>query len=242
MITTEQPTASPENQPAANGQRATAFTAFWLFQASPDRPMLEEADRQRLGQTMIDAITRASGTVQLRGAYATTGLSAGVDLMLWLVADDCTSLQRLARDIHVTKAGRALALRHVYLGVASMSQYDASHSPAFMRGEAPRAYLSIYPFTKTPEWYLLSYEERRALMIEHGEMGREYPSILTNTVNSFGIADQEFIVALEDDDPATLVKMVQRLRAAEVRKYTASDTPIFLGRLTNLPDAIIGAL
>jgi chlorite dismutase len=73
-------------------------------------------------------------------------------------------------------------------------------------------------------------------------MGHEYPSILTNTINSFGIADQEFVVALEDDDPAILVKMVQRLRAAEVRKYTALDTPIFLGLKMPVEDAISAAL
>lgn len=66
-------------------------------------------------------------------------------------------------------------------------------------------------------------------MLEHGEMGREFPEILTNTVNSFGVQDQEFIVALEDDDPNQIIKMVQKLRGAEVRKWTALDTPIFLG-------------
>ena len=65
--------------------------------------------------------------------------------------------------------------------------------------------------------------------MEHGVMGREFPDILTNTVNSFGIQDQEFVVALEDDDPEQIIKMVQRLRAAEVRKWTALDTPIFFG-------------
>ena len=105
-----------------------------------------------------------------------------------------------------------------------------------------KQYLSVYPFTKTPAWYLLPFEQRRDLMIEHGRMGNEFPSILTNTVNSFGIADQEFIVALEDDDPATLVKMVQRLRAAAVREYTAVDTPIFLGLRMDLADALRDAI
>jgi chlorite dismutase len=158
------------------------------------------------------------------------------------VADECAPFQRLASDIHRSSAGRALAMRHVYLGVASMSQYDPEHGPAFLRGLAPRQYLSVYPFVKTTDWYLLPYEQRRDLMIEHGKMGKEFPTILTNTVNSFGIADQEFIVALEDDDPAVLVKMVQRLRAAEVRKYTALDTPIFLGMRLPLEEAVRGAL
>jgi chlorite dismutase len=131
---------------------------------------------------------------------------------------------------------------HVYAGTASVSQYDPSHGPAFLRGIPPKDYLSVYPFTKTPDWFLLDFEERRRLMVEHGQMGHEFPSILTNTINSFGIADQEFVVALEDDDPAILVKMVQRLRAAEVRKYTALDTPIFLGLKMSVEDAISAAL
>jgi chlorite dismutase len=135
--------------------------------------------------------------------------------------------------------GAALELRHAYLGVGSASQYDPNHGPAFLRGLPPKRYLSVYPFTKTPAWYLLPFEQRRDLMVEHGKLGAEFPTILTNTVSSFGIADQEFVVALEDDDPAELVKMVQRLRAAKVREYTQVDTPIFLG-LRKEPGAALG--
>jgi chlorite dismutase len=228
----------PVTQTVTAAPRETAFTAFWLFQARPDRP----ADGEAAAQAMLDAIRRSGDSVEVRAAYSTTGLSAGVDLMLWLVADDCEPIQRLASEIHRSPAGRALTLRHVYLGIASMSQYDPEHSPAFLRGLGPLKYLSVYPFVKTTDWYLLPYEQRRDLMIEHGTMGKEFPSIQTNTVSSFGIADQEFIVALEDDDPGTLVKMVQRLRAAEVRKYTTVDTPIFLGLRTPLEEAVLAAL
>jgi chlorite dismutase len=242
MTIADKPITDAAPQPATASEPATAFTVFWLFQADPNRPHLSEAERSQAAESLLDVIDRHSGSVQVRGAYSTTGLSAGVDLILWLVADECDAFQDLATAIHRSPAGRSLTLRHVYLGVASMSQYDPEHSPAFLRGLAPKQFLSVYPFTKTTEWYLLPYEERRALMVEHGRMGHEYPTIQTNTVNSFGIADQEFIVALEDGDPGTLVKMVQRLRAAEVRTYTKIDTPIFLGRLTDLQTAIENAL
>jgi chlorite dismutase len=242
MTIADKPITHAAPQPATASEPATAFTVFWLFQADPNRPQVPEAERARAAQSLLDVIGKHSDSVQVHGAYSTAGLSAGVDLILWLVADACDAFQELAAEIHRAPAGRMLALRHVYLGVASMSQYDPEHSPAFLRGLAPKQYLSVYPFTKTTDWYLLPYEARRDLMVEHGRMGHEYPSIQTNTVNSFGIADQEFIVALEDDDPKTLVKMVQRLRAAEVRKYTKVDTPIFLGRLTDLRTAIENAL
>jgi peroxiredoxin len=222
--------------------QVSTFTAFWLLQRRADAPSVSSNERDRLATAVDDLLGEHEGNATLRGAYSTAGLCAGVDLILWVTADDCESLHRLAASLMRTEAGARLTMRHVYLGVASMSQYDPNHGPAFMRELAPRKYLSVYPFTKTHDWYLLPFEERRDLMIEHGRMGQEFPSILTNTVNSFGIADQEFIVALEDDDPAVLVRMVQRLRAAEVRKYTAVDTPIFLGLLKPLAEAVADAL
>ncbi len=211
----------------------TMFTAFWLFSRRTGSPIWEEAveSSDRASETFLSALGDAAPEVTVRGVYTTAGLSPEVDLILWVVARDPERLHDLAAALKRTYLGRSLDVRRVYLGTASNSQYDPTHGPAFLQGKAPRKYLSVYPFVKTPDWYLLPYEERRDMMIDHGQMGREYPSVLTNTVNSFGIADQEFIVALEDDDPAVLISMVQRLRAAEVRKYTAIDTPIYLGLL-----------
>ena len=227
---------------AAGQPKQTAFTTFWLFQSTARRYEWSESERAEVRQTVVDLFDRHSASVELRAAYSTTGLTAGVDLILWVVSDDAAAFQKLAADLNRSPFGEVLFLKHAYLGVASMSQYDPEHGPAFLKGIPPKQYLSVYPFTKTPEWFLLPYDQRRDLMVEHGKMGAEFPSILTNTVNSFGIADQEFIVALEDDDPGTLVKMVQRLRAAEVRKYTALDTPIFLGLRMPLAAALEDAI
>ncbi len=209
----------------------TMFTAFWLYSRRSDATIWEDAveSSDRASESFLTTLTGAAPDVTVRGVYTTAGLSPEVDLIVWVVARDPEHLHDLAADLRRTPLGRALDVRRVYLGTASNSQYDPTHGPAFLQGKPPAKYLSVYPFVKTPDWYLLPYEERRDLMIDHGRMGREYPSVLTNTVNSFGVADQEFIVALEDDDVATLIRMVQRLRAAEVRKYTAVDTPIYLG-------------
>ena len=218
--------------------RLSAYTAFWLFRARNERPEWTDGERDDAACSVAHLIDQNQHGVELRGAYVTTGFTAGVELILWVVADDAAPFQQLAIDLRRSPLGDAMEMKQVYLGVASTSQYDPNHGPAFLRGLAPKSYLSVYPFTKTPNWYLLPFEQRRDLMIEHGKMGHEFPSILTNTVSSFGIADQEFIVALEDDDPATLIKMVQRLRAAAVREYTQVDTPIFLGLRKDLPRAL----
>jgi len=216
------------------------YTVFWLYKATPRwrelGPEAQAAARERFLRVLGD-----TEDVRLRGAYSTIGFRADVDLILWLLADDPERLHRLAVALNRTPLGQALEMRYAYLGVAGASQYDPTHGPAFLRGIPPKRYLSVYPFIKTPEWYLLPFERRRELMVEHGRLGDEFPSVLTNTVNSFGVQDQEFIVALEDDDVATLVTMVQRLRAAEVRRYTQLDTPIFLG-LRKEPEDVLADL
>jgi chlorite dismutase len=210
-------------------QDRSQFSAFWLYQRRDDWRQCLHPEWDSAVQEFTSLLEQPAEGVTLRGTYSVMGMSPDVDMIVWAHAPKLEQLTDLAVRIDQTAVGRSLKMRESYVGVAGMSQYDAEHGPAFLKGIPAKRYLSVYPFTKTPDWYLIPFEERRRLMLEHGEMGREFPEILTNTVNSFGIQFQEFIVALEDDDPGQLVKMVQRLRAAEVRKYTALDTPIFLG-------------
>lgn len=216
-------------EPATVSTPATQFTCFWLYQraeswyAVPDDAWAA-ADAEAL------AILEPEDTPYgIRGVYSCVGLSSRVDLMVWGVAPTLDKLQQLAIAFGKTTLGRHLRLREAYYGLGGMSKYDPTHGPAFIKGDPPRRYLSVYPFTKTPAWFQLPYTERRDLMVEHGQLGREYPTVLTNTVSSFGIADQDWVVALEDDSPEVLIAMVQKLREAKVREWTAIDTPIYLG-------------
>lgn len=218
------------------------FATFWVV-GSTGVSRSWSADERRAACDLAAIIVGRHGeSVALRAAYSTIGLTAGVDLILWLVANDVEAFQALATELNHSLIGPALEARFAYLGMAAGSQYNPEHGPAFLRGIPPKKYLSVYPFSKTPAWYLLPFEKRRELMSVHGQLGDEFPSILTNTVSSFGIADQEFVVALEDDDPAVLINMVQRLRGAEVREYTLIDTPIFLGLKKELGEALMDAI
>jgi chlorite dismutase len=88
-------------------------------------------------------------------------------------------------------------------------------------------YLFVYPFVKTRAWYALPADERWRIMQEHIRLGREYPSVDLNTSYSFGLDDQEFVVAFETDEPADFLDLVQRLRTTESSSYTLRDTPTF---------------
>ncbi|CAN5330540.1 hypothetical protein BH24CHL2_BH24CHL2_3240 [soil metagenome] len=224
-------------RPGAQEQSKTAYAGFWLYQRNDRWYEIDDIDWSGLKSDTEAVLSDPGEDMTVRGVYSSLGLSAHCDIIVWGVSPVLESLQRFAIAFDKTPIGRRLTMAQSYIGIGGMSLYDPTHGPAFVKGDDAKQYLSVYPFAKTPDWYLVPFEERRRLMIEHGEMGREFPTILTNTVNSFGIQDQEFVVALEDDDPHELIKMVQRLRAAEVRKYTAVDTPIFLGN-RKTPDEV----
>lgn len=218
--------------PAATPQ----FTAFWLYAR---RDNWRESTHQNWDGVVSEFSNVLSATdVTVRGVYSTMGLRPDVDMIIWVHAEKLDQIQKLAAQIDQTEIGRALYRADGYIGTAGMSQYDPTHGPAFVKGLAPRRYLSVYPFTKTPEWYLIDYKERRNMMVEHGQLANPWPNLQTNTVESFGIQDQEFIVALEDDSPKDLVDMVKKLRDAEVRIYTSVDTPIYLGELMPTEEAL----
>src|SRR6202012_787518 len=86
-------------------------------------------------------------------------------------------------------------------------------------------YLFVYPFVKTRAWYALPADERWRIMQDHIRVGREYPSVDLNTSYSFGLDDQEFVVAFETDNPADFLDLVQRLRTSGARRQTVASTP-----------------
>jgi chlorite dismutase len=91
-------------------------------------------------------------------------------------------------------------------------------------------FLFVYPFVKKREWYRLPFAERQRIMAEHFKIGHKYPSIKINTGYSFGLDDQEFVLAFEGDDPAKFLSLVEDLRTSEASMYTQLETPIFTCR------------
>jgi chlorite dismutase len=90
-----------------------------------------------------------------------------------------------------------------------------------------RKYLFVYPMVKKRPWYRLSYEERQRAMDEHIRVGHEFPRVKINTSYSFGLDDQEFVVAFETDHPADFLDLVEKLRGGDASAYTERETPIF---------------
>ena len=204
------------------GLTYTAYAAFRVSEAIADRPrgdLAAEAER---------VLTEPEG-VAMRGAYATGGLRADCDLLLWLAGPSAEALQDAQAALRRTQLGGILEPFWQAVGVHREAEFSKSHVPAFFAGETPRRWLCAYPFVRTPEWYLLSPDRRRELLIEHGRMGRDYPDVRANTVSAFGLGDYEWLLAFEADDVVRIVDLIRHLRAAEARLYTKNELPFITG-------------
>ena len=176
--------------------------------------------------------------VTVRGIYTATGFRPDADLLFWWLAPTPDDVQELLVELRRTPLGKALELTYAFLGVVRPAEFNPDHLPSFLKGEEPRKYLSVYPFVRTEEWYLMPADERGRLLREHGQMGREFPDVLPNTTSAFGLGDWEWILAFEADDPTKIVDCIRRLREAEARRYTKLDVPFVVGIRNELGEAL----
>lgn len=203
----------------------TVYAMYPCFKASHG---FRDLDVDDAAQEVENLVKEWDG-VTVRGVYSTAGFRADTDLMLWLIAPSPDAVQDALVSFRRTEAGRHLGVSWTFMGVVKPAEFTADHAPAFAKGEAPRRYLCVYPFVRTPEWYLLPSEERSALLREHGEIGREFPDVLANTTSAFGINDWEWILAFEADELDRIVDCIRRLREAQARRFTKEEIPFVTG-------------
>jgi peroxiredoxin len=218
----------------------TIYALYPVFAASPDlRAELFEDDALRNAADEIEGLVKDwAGRVDVRGTYSTVGFRADADLVLWLTASSAEDLQRFVVEFRRTRAGDLLDPVWTFMGMVRPAEFTADHAPAFVRGEAPRTYLCVYPFVRTPEWYLLPREERGELLAEHGTMGRGFPQVLANTTSAFGLGDWEWILAFESDELDALVDCIRRLRDSKSRLYAKVEVPFVTGIRKPIADAL----
>jgi chlorite dismutase len=216
-----------------NETQATIGYALWAVFARPVGPAEPQADAASLADA-IDGL--ASTGVTLRGLYDVSGLRSDADLLIWLTGDDAQRLQAALRSLRRTGPLAPLTPRWNALGVHRDAEFTRDHAPSFMRGLPPKRWVSVYPFVRSLDWYILPEDARRGMLGEHGLKGRDYPQVQPNTVAAFALGDYEWILALEADDPIHLVDMMRHLRATEARRHVREEVPFFTGRLIELDE------
>ncbi len=160
-------------------------------------------------------------------AYSLVGTRGDCDLMIRAIAPALEPIHELHVLLNQSGLMRFAEIPHSYLAMTKESPYSDEERPLEPRQGSESRYFIVYPMWKKREWYRLPGEERMRIMREHIEVARRFTGIETNTAYSFGLDDQEFVVAFDADDPSQFLDLVQELRSTESAAYTESETPIF---------------
>lgn len=231
-------------RPEAPAPRVCVAFTFYRVRVSAFSLPVEQ--RCRLAAEFEDALNAAS--LGILRSYSLVGLRADADLLLWQASERADHIQIFAAALRRTALWPHLEVTHQYLAMTRRSQYVADHVHAGQDGRrthvqpAGAPYLFIYPFVKTRAWYALPFDERQRMMSEHIKVGHKYPNVKINTTYSFGLDDQEFVVAFEGDSPSEFVDLVMELRSSEASAYTLRDTPAFTAVATPVAQALAFAL
>jgi chlorite dismutase len=238
--------AEPQTSRPPEAAPARQFVNFMFFRV--DRSFRGQsaelkADAKR---EFADIIRRFTGPMMLL-PYSTVGIKAGLDFMLWRIGYDLDPFQQMVAEINQSILGRYLDIPQSYLAMTKHSQYVDEHVHDGQEGRRLRIVpgkkplLFVYPFVKTRDWYLLPMAERQRIMNEHIAIGHKYPRVKINTTYSFGLDDQDFVVAFESETADEFLDLVQELRETESSKYTLRDTPMYTCRRSSI-EAILDSI
>ena len=208
------------------------FVNFCFFRVLPEWRRLSESEKAK-GKKEFEEVVKRWQSKMIVLSYSTVGIRADAEFLLWRISERLEDFNEMSGELLKTGLGKYIQVSYSYLSVTKRSMYVDKHQHAGSESSRARIvpgeskYLFVYPFIKSRDWYLLTKEERQQMMDVHIAMGHKVPSVKINTTYSFGIDDQEFVVAFESDQPMDFVDLVMELRETKSSKYTVRDTPAF---------------
>ena len=225
------PTAQPQQAASAPPADTRQMVGFSFYRVDPAWRRLPASTRRTHMGAMSRVLDQYAKRLMIL-TYSLVGLKPDVDCLIWRVGSRIEDLQAMSAAIQQTPMAGYLTTPYAYLSMTKRSTYVDQLDPEHQDRRrfitpANSKYLFVYPFVKTREWYQLPFEQRQAAMDEHIKIGNKYPSVRLHTTYSFGLDDQEFVVAFETDQPKDFLDLVMELREAKSSLYTLRDTPIF---------------
>lgn len=180
----------------------------------------------------------ASEGVVTRGVYDVAGLRADADVMVWWHAPTIEAVQGAYHRLLRTRLGQHLTPVWSVAALHRPAEFNKSHIPAFLADEEPRAYVCVYPFVRSYDWYVMDDKDRRDMLREHGEMAREYPDVRANTISAFALGDYEWVLAFEADELHRIVDLMRELRASRARLHVREEVPFYTGPRVPVADLV----
>jgi len=219
------------------------FLKYTFFKIDPLWRRLSNEEKSSSKREFATLVNDFSKHNTLR-SYSLVGVRGDADFMLWTTAVQLEEFQDLTSHLLSSTLGKYLEIPYSYLAMTRKSEYLRGHQHEGQEGatlsKTPHdsKYLFVYPFIKKREWYFLPHEERTKMMGEQFKIGHKYPSVQIHTGYSFGLDDQEFVLAFETDQPSDFLELVMELRSSEASRYTAVETPIFTCINTSIDDVL----
>ncbi|HUZ46064.1 MAG TPA: chlorite dismutase family protein [Terriglobia bacterium] len=235
--------ADPKATGTNKEEKHRQYVNFAYYKVDPAWRRLPEAERKRGKEQFIDAV-KSYEPEMLVIPYSMVGIRGDCDFMLWRISYDLLKFQEMGAQLFATDLGKYLSLPYSYLAMTKRSTYVREHQHPDQEGTRLHLtpgkfrYLFVYPFVKTRAWYRLTQHARQGMMNEHIEIGHRFPTVRLNTTYSFGLDDQEFVLAFESDKPEHFLDLVMELRHSEASNYTLRDTPIFTCVHRELPEML----
>jgi chlorite dismutase len=214
------------------------YVAYTFFRVAPEWRRLPVEERTAAKDAFAEVVDDFTPRFDALRVYSTAGVRPETDFFLWKITPRYDDLGELGAALNATPLAGWLDTPYSYLATTKASEYTSARRA---RKIAPKGspYLVVYPFVKVRPWYALPEVDRSRAMDEHMRIGREeFPTIHNHTTYSFGIDDQEFMTAFECDEPADFMHLMLRLRDSEASRYTERDTPIFVGQLMPVREAL----
>lgn len=213
-----------ETEVKKNDNPEVYFT-FTFYKVDPKWRWLNDMGKDEASREFMELLDAASKRMKIR-TYSTLGLRHESEFMIWTISPSLENIQVLASKIYTTILGKYIEPTSTFLSMTRKSVYSNQIKRGYELDLDPLQYVVVYPFIKSREWYLLPFEKRKEMMDEHIKVGRKYPKILLNTTYSFGIDDQDFMLAFETNSLSEFQNLIIELRETEVSRYIIKDTPM----------------
>jgi len=234
------PTSSEVEEQKAKLPRQ--FVNFTFYRARPEWRLLSEGDKERCRSEFVQTLDEFRRAL-LMHSYSTVGLRTNVDFMIWRIGYELEPMQEMTASLNKSEMMKYLEPTQSFLSMTKRSMYIDKDNPEHVEDRlhivpGTSQYLFVYPFVKTRDWYSRPAEQRQEMMDEHIRIGMKYRSVKLHTTYSFGLDDQEFVVAFETDYPSDFLDLVQELRETKASSYTLRDTPMYTCRQRTIAECL----
>lgn len=229
--------SAPGNSRAATGDDRLFYALYTVFARRGSASTGSDGQADAAELTAALERLEAKG-VTVRGLYDVSGMRANADVMVWTHGENPEDLQAAVRELRRTKALADTEIVWSTMGVHRDAEFTRNHAPAFARGAEPEAWVCVYPFVRSWDWYYMDEGHRSEMLKNHGMKGRDYPQVLANTIATFALNDYEWVLALEAPELVDLVDLMRHFRNTEARLHVREETPFYTGRRIDAAEAV----